>query len=189
MFIECCCDNIEGMEPGLFDLVVPLSHGQPRCILDGVLCKDHPQRVAERVCFLQVRVQFKEYPGSFLLPVRPLVGRLEELVSAPCQQLLPRVTVLIAQRDVPAAFKPCILHLIIGLLYGIPTVLDSHFLDGIAGKFLDMEAVDDTPGFWEGAADYLAHRVGQVKGYLRNRLTFLFRYRLQGLDDILRLRT
>ena len=43
MLVESSRNDVEGMEPGLFDLVVPLCHRESCSILDGVPCKDHPQ--------------------------------------------------------------------------------------------------------------------------------------------------
>ena len=45
VLIERSSNDIEGMEASLFDFVVPSGQGKSCCILDGVLCKNHPQGV------------------------------------------------------------------------------------------------------------------------------------------------
>ena len=86
------------------------------------------------------------------------------------------------------SFKLCVFHVVVSLLYGIPSVLDAHFLYSIASKFLDVETVDYMLGFRKATADNPAHGVRQVECHLLDRFALLLRYYLQCLDDILGLR-
>lgn len=142
--------------------------------------------MAQSVCRLDVRVFFKQYRGSLLLPVGPFVCGLEQQVTRAYEQFLAGVAIGKSVRIIFLALLSGLLYLIVSLLYGLPTVLDTQFLHGIASQFLDMEAVDDTACFRKCCPGNLAHGVRQVKRNLLDGVAALFVNPLQDSDNILR---
>lgn len=76
------------MASRFFDFVLPACHGQTFSILDCVLGKNNLQGKAQAVCRLAVRAFPKQYHNHLLLPVGPLVGRLEQEVKRAHKQAL-----------------------------------------------------------------------------------------------------
>ena len=141
--------------------------------------------MAQAVCLFDVRVLVEQYRGPLLLPLGPFVGRLEQQVARAGQQLLACIAVWVAVRGIRLAAKPCLLHLVVGLLYRVPTVLDAQLLHGIAGQFLDMETVDDAACLGERRPDNLAHGIRQVERDLLDGVAALLANPLQDGNDIL----
>ena len=56
---------------------------------------------------------------------------------------------MVAEWDIVYSFQFSLLHLVIGLLDGIPTVLYAKLLHCVTGELLDVEAVYDAVGFGE----------------------------------------
>ena len=71
---------------------------------------------------------------------------------------------MVAEWDIVFSFQFSLLHLVIGLLDGIPTVLYAKLLHCVTGKLLDVEAVYDAVGFGECRTNNFPHGIGQIKG-------------------------
>ena len=95
--------------------------------------------MAQSVCHLEVRAFFKQYCSLLLLSVGPFVGGLEKQVTQVYEQFLEGIPIWIPARGIFLAVSFCLLHFIVSLLYGIPTVPEARLLHGIAGRFPDMD--------------------------------------------------
>src|SRR5574344_1492415 len=141
MFIECGGNDIEASESRSVHLVIPFGQSQPGSVLGGVFGKYHSQGMREGIGLSNVRILGEEYFRPFLLLLRPIVARLVKEVSAARQQLLFRISVGKDQRLVFFAPPFGVLHRVRLFLNGIPSVLYTYLLYGVASQLLYVEAV------------------------------------------------
>ena len=113
--------------------------------------------MTKSVGLLNVRVLLKQYRSTLSLPVSPFIGGLEQEIARAHEQFLASVAISVSERDVVLTAQPGFSHFVIGLLYCIPAVLDSKLLHGIAGKLLNVKAVDDASGLEKCRTDDFAH--------------------------------
>ena len=81
MPMESSGDDVEGMESGFPDFVVPPCHGQTCRIFNRVFGEDHAERVAQSVCCFYVGIFLKKYFSPLSLSVSPFVCGLEQQIS------------------------------------------------------------------------------------------------------------
>lgn len=60
MFVEGSGNNVERVQSRLLNLVVPSSHRKPCSVFNRILGEDHPQRMAQAVSGLNIRIIVKE---------------------------------------------------------------------------------------------------------------------------------
>ncbi len=95
---------------------------------------------------------------------------------------------MVAEWDIVFSFQFSLLHLVIGLLDGIPTVLYAKLLHCVTGKLLDVEAVYDAVGFGKCRTNNFPHGIGQIKGDFFDCKAFFLVNPPQCINHILRLR-
>ena len=71
---------------------------------------------------------------------------------------------MVAEWDIVFSLQFSLLHLVIGLLDGIPAVLYAKLLHCVAGELLDVETVYDAVGFGKCRTNNFPHGIGQIKG-------------------------
>ena len=130
--------------------------------------------MCERISLFNVWIRFKEHLCSLSLTFSPFIGRFEKQISAASQQLLVGVTICKHNWSVCYTLAFCFFSGIRVCLNGIPSMGDTHFLQGITGKFLYMETVYGAHCIRETASGYKSHGIRHIHCYFLNHQSFVF---------------